>query len=214
MKESMEEIVVLNEQGQAVAALPKETAHSLHTPLHLAFSCYAFDSEGEFLLTRRAWSKKTWPGVWTNSACGHPAPGEAIDDAVRRRLDQELGVGAVSLDLVTADFRYQARMANGIVENEICPIFRAVIDRDPAPDATEVAETMWVPWDEFVDAVMRGSMDVSPWAHLQITRLAHLGPDPRGWPEADPRALPPAAHLAAAGPGARAVTPLTKAKNA
>lgn len=198
MKEFMEEIVVLNEQGEAVGALPKEAAHSAHTPLHLAFSCYVFDSEGEFLLTRRGWSKKTWPGIWTNSCCGHPAPGEAIDDAVRRRLDQELGLSALSLDLTIADFRYQARMATGIVENEVCPIFRAVVDREPVLDGTEVAESMWVPWGEFLDAVTRGSMDVSPWCQMQIARLASLGTDPFSWPEADPRALPPAARLTAA----------------
>jgi isopentenyl-diphosphate delta-isomerase len=193
----MEEIVVLNEQGEAVGTLPKVPAHNLHTPLHLAFSCYVFNSAGEFLLTRRAWSKKTWPGVWTNSCCGHPAPAEPIDDAVRRRLDQELGVSAVSLDLALPDFRYRALMTNGIVENELCPVFRAVVDREPAPDEREVAETRWVPWGEFLNTVTSGSLEVSPWCHIQIDRLARLGSDPFRWPEGDPRALPPAAYLAA-----------------
>jgi isopentenyl-diphosphate Delta-isomerase len=192
----MEQIVLLNEAGEAVGVSPKASGHSRDTHLHLAFSCYVFNTSGEFLVTRRAWSKKTWPGIWTNSCCGHPAPDEALDTAVHRRLGLELGLAAGPVCLVDADFRYQARMANELMENEICPIFRAVVDIEPAPNPEEVAEYFWVEWGEFRDRVARGVLEVSPWCLLQVKRLERLGADPLSWPGADPAALPPAARLA------------------
>jgi len=82
-----EQIVFVDENGQPNGEVgPKLESHTANTRLHLAFSCYIFrKSDNKFLVTQRALSKKVWPGVWTNSVCGHPAPGEAIEDAIRRR---------------------------------------------------------------------------------------------------------------------------------
>jgi isopentenyl-diphosphate Delta-isomerase len=66
---------------------PKTKAHGTQTPLHLAFSVHVFDDLGRALLTRRALGKRTWAGVWTNTCCGHPAPGEPIIVALHRRAE-------------------------------------------------------------------------------------------------------------------------------
>src|SRR4051794_9130986 len=166
----VEEVVLLAADGTPIGTAPKAEVHTDHTPLHLAFSCYVFDDEHRLLVTRRAESKRTWPGVWTNSACGHPAPGEEVADAVVRRLKTELGLSVERVWPILPDFRYRAVMPNGVVENEICPVFRASVPSgtEPAPAADEVAEHVWVPWTDFSSRVLSGRFDVSPWCRLQV----------------------------------------------
>ena len=100
-----EEVVLLDETGSAIGTAAKSEVHHDRTPLHLAFSCYVLDEQGRLLVTQRAAHKLTFGGVWTNSACGHPAPGEPIADAVRRRVQQELGLSLDDLRLVLPGFR-------------------------------------------------------------------------------------------------------------
>ncbi|HEX3781650.1 MAG TPA: isopentenyl-diphosphate Delta-isomerase [Pseudonocardiaceae bacterium] len=188
-----EQVVLLTESGEPAGVTDKATVHHLDTPLHLAFSCYLFNNAGQLLLTRRAASKATWPGVWTNSCCGHPAPGESLTEAVGRRLADELGAAAFEVTLALPRFRYRAVMTNGLVENEMCPVFRAYTEADPNPVPAEVDAFEWVDWSTLVDAVIAGERAVSPWCLDQITQLAAFPRDPRQWPVGDPATLPPAA---------------------
>jgi isopentenyl-diphosphate delta-isomerase len=190
-----EQVVLLTETGESAGVTPKATVHTTDTPLHLAFSCYLFNTDGQLLLTRRALSKPTWPGVWTNSCCGHPAPGESLTDAVRRRLRRELGITVTGLKLVLPTFRYRAVMTNGLVENEMCPVFLGFTDEAASPAPDEVDDAQWVTWSDLVGDVLAGRRAISPWCLDQITELAALPADPRDWPTGDPADLPPAARI-------------------
>ncbi|MGW4128580.1 isopentenyl-diphosphate Delta-isomerase [Amycolatopsis japonica] len=173
-----EMVVLLDEQLTETGVAPKASVHTTDTPLHLAFSCYVFASDGRVLLTRRALGKKTWPGVWTNSFCGHPGPGESMVDAVTRRGRQELGLAVSEPRVVIPDFRYRAVDASGIVENEFCPVWTAVVDSDPRPEPGEVCEWQWVAWADLVETVLRLPYLFSPWAQLQVLRLHTAGVEP------------------------------------
>ncbi|MFD9700594.1 isopentenyl-diphosphate Delta-isomerase [Lentzea sp. NPDC059081] len=188
----MEQVVLLAEDGSAIGVEDKAVVHHADTPLHLAFSSYVFDSDGNTVLTRRALHKKTFPGLWTNTCCGHPAPGEDIAQAVVRRLRDELGMAVSEPELLLPAFRYRAEM-DGVVENEMCPVFRVLTDDDPTPNPDEVDSTERVAWTKFASDVLDGTREISPWSRLQVAELVKLGPDPLDWPVADRAGLPEAA---------------------
>jgi isopentenyl-diphosphate delta-isomerase len=148
------------------------------------------------LVTRRALHKPTWPGAWTNSVCGHPGPGEDLREAVRRRARDELGLEVVDVALALPAFRYRAVMPDGVVENEMCPVFVARTRDEVDPDPDEVDSFEWVDWTAFRAAVLAGERPVSPWCVEQVLQLPA---DPAAAAAQPPTALPPAAQPHASG---------------
>ena len=166
-----EEVVLLGPDLRPAGTADKATVHTARTPLHLAFSCWLFDATGAVLVTRRALSKKTWPGVWTNSFCGHPGPGEPLEDAVRRRASAEIGLDPALLESlipVLPDFSYRATDSSGIVENEFCPVYAARLSV-PAqraglePSPAEVDSWEWVSGANLKAAAEAAPFAFSPW---------------------------------------------------
>lgn len=177
--DDVERVVLLSEAGEAVGTEAKATVHHRAdeggTALHLAFSCHVYDDAGRFLLTRRALGKKAFPGVWTNGFCGHPGPGESPAEAVLRRAPQELGVPVRDVAEVLPDFRYRAVDASGMEEHEVCPVFRARMHGDPAPERDEVAEWCWVEPAELTAALAAVPRAFSPWLVEQWQQGAFEG---------------------------------------
>ncbi|HSX36175.1 MAG TPA: isopentenyl-diphosphate Delta-isomerase [Patescibacteria group bacterium] len=170
----VEQIAFVDENGKPTGEVgPKLASHTANTQLHLAFSCYIFRrSDGKFLATQRALSKKVWPGVWTNSVCGHPAPGEPIEDAIRRRAAYEIGVHNLQdITCMLPNYRYTTPPYNGIIENEFCPVFFAYTDEEPAPNAEEVEAYKWLAWPEYVQLLGATPENMSYWAKDQFSQL-------------------------------------------
>jgi isopentenyl-diphosphate delta-isomerase len=166
--EPIELVSLLDDDGRTIGTADKNLVHTNDTPLHLAFSCHVFNAAGEVLVTRRALTKQTWPGVWTNSFCGHPAPDEPMASAVERRAAVELGIAIDGLELVLAEFRYRAVDASGIVENELCPVYRATTVDAVAANPSEVVEYHWVAPAALRAAVAATPFAFSPWIVLQL----------------------------------------------
>lgn len=167
-----EKVVLLDETGAHVGVANKAEVHTTATPLHLAFSCHVIDDDGRVLVTRRALHKRTWPGVWTNSFCGHPAPDEPMADAVRRRGLDELGLALTEVELVDPDFRYRAVDASGIVENEMCPIHVARTGLTPVANPDEVMDLRWLTPAQLRQAVEGAPFAMSPWLVSSFDRIA------------------------------------------
>ncbi len=180
----MEELVVLvDEENNEIGTAEKSAVHTKNTPLHRGFSLFLFNGKGELLLTKRSSRKKTFPGVWTNTVCGHPGPGESAKDAALRRLKEELGMKrshlvrkqGEALIREVAPYRYRFADRNGIVENEICPILVGylkpfITDTLPpgdyviSPDPNEVDDWRWMRWEEFLEEIKKNPEMYSPWS--------------------------------------------------
>lgn len=173
-----DEVVLVDDDGNPIGRAPKAAVHGLDTPLHLAFSCHVRNSDGLVLVTRRALGKQSWPGVWTNSFCGHPKPAEPVLDAVRRRADFELGLDLDDIELALPVFRYRASDASGIVENEVCPVYLATTSGEPELHRDEVAEYAWADPVALGESIRLTPWAFSPWLVLQAQHLAFLGGTP------------------------------------
>jgi len=166
-------VVLLDDDGRAIGTAPKSSVHGTDTALHLAFSCHVLNRDGQVLVTRRALGKRTWPGVWSNSFCGHPRPAEPVITAVRRHADSELGLSLTDLQLSLPLFRYRATDANGIVEHEICPVYTAYTDEEPVLNPLEVVDAHWVEPGALAASIEATPWAFSPWLVLQAQQL-HL----------------------------------------
>jgi len=136
-----EEVVLVNEQDEAVGTMEKLEAHQKGM-LHRAISVFIFDRQGRLLLQQRAAHKYHSAGLWTNTCCSHPAPEETAADAAHRRLKEEMGLQTPLTFAFT--FRYQATFDNGLTEHELDHVFIGYTDELPIPNPGEVAAYRWV----------------------------------------------------------------------
>ena len=123
----------------------KMEAHETGT-LHRAFSIFLFDGQGRWLLQQRDSAKYHSGGLWTNTCCSHPAPGEATADAAAARLVEEMGITAEFEPAFT--FHYRAEFDNGLVEHEYDHVFVGRFDGEPTPNPAEASDWRWVGPDE------------------------------------------------------------------
>ena len=138
--EVREMVIVVNDRDEVVRAAPKLEVHRTGE-LHRAVSVFVTDGEGRVLLQQRAAAKYHSPGLWTNTCCGHPRPGETTLAAAQRRLLEEMGMQC-RLE-PAGSFRYRAELAGGLVEHEIDHVFVGRSRARPHPDPLEVDAWRW-----------------------------------------------------------------------
>lgn len=133
-------VVLVDSQDSEVGVAEKLDAHRRGL-LHRAFSVLIFNNKGEVLLQRRARSKYHSPGLWSNSCCGHPRPGESITAAAARRVNEELGIQCALTEIFT--FTYSAPVGNDLCEHEIDHVFVGLSESEPGLEPSEVEEWAW-----------------------------------------------------------------------
>jgi len=170
--EDDELVVLVDEFNTSLGTKPKTEVHTASTPMHRAFSLFIFNPQGELLLQQRALSKKTWPGIWSNSVCGHPLPDETFIMAGQRRTQYELGIDlqADELHTILPDYSYRYEH-KGVVENEFCPVLVAFTTQNPQINQDEVADWRWMLWQDFLLAIAEPN-DFTEWCVEEATLLS------------------------------------------
>ncbi|MBX2923923.1 MAG: isopentenyl-diphosphate Delta-isomerase [Chitinophagaceae bacterium] len=168
MADQTHDIILVNTNDEQVGTMEKMETHR-KALLHRAFSVFIFNSKGEMLLQQRAKEKYHSPGLWTNSCCSHPRPGEQTIAGAQRRLKEELGF---SVPLVKAfDFIYRAEFDNGLTENEYDHVFLGEYEGAVVPNPAEVADYHYKPMDEIKAELVSQPEKYTAWFKIAFPKL-------------------------------------------
>ena len=147
-----EQLILVDERNRATGFAGKTAIHRAGL-LHRAFSIFIVDGRGRIVVQQRSAKKYHSGGLWANSCCGHPRPGERTVSAARRRLDEELGLrSALSFGFFA---RYQAELGNGMHENEFVYVYFGRLRSEPKPDPDEIADIAHLSWNDISARISR-----------------------------------------------------------
>jgi isopentenyl-diphosphate delta-isomerase len=177
-----EQVILVDEHDRELGAGEKLEAHRAGA-LHRAFSVFVFDAAGRLLLQKRARAKYHSGGLWSNTCCGHPRPGEATPAAARRRLMEEMNFDCELREAF--GFLYRAELDGGLVEHEYDHVFVGRFEGEPAPDAAEVEDWRWLTLDALREDLRRSPDNYSYWLRLALERLEAGGLRPGAAREGD-----------------------------
>ena len=160
-----EELILVDENDVEIGHLHKDKCHDDDGLLHRAFSLFIFNDEGEVLIQRRRAQKRLWPLYWANSCCSHPRRGEEMDEAVRRRLYQELGMRSDPLFLYK--FIYHAHYEDQGAEHELCWVYIGRSSDPVRANPNEVSEWKYMAPTQLDQELKNSPDNFSPWIRLE-----------------------------------------------
>lgn len=165
-----EPLILVDENDNEIGYRSKVDCHTDHGTLHRAFSIFLFDNRGRVLLQQRAAGKPLWPLYWSNSCCSHPRRGESMQQALHRRLYEELGLDA-ELEFVYK-FIYQADFGDAGAEHELCHVYiGASAGGEVRVHPDEIADWRWVPMDEVTRELEDRPDRYTPWFKMEWKAL-------------------------------------------
>ncbi len=164
----MQEVILVNEQDEEIGSMEKMEAHE-KALLHRAFSVFLFDHNGNMLLQRRADSKYHSPSLWTNACCSHPMPGETVEQAALRRLQEELGF--TTYIKKAFHFTYKASFDNGLTEHEFDHVLIGFYEGEMQLNKDEVSEVCYKSMQQIKKAIAQQSHEYTAWFKIAFPLL-------------------------------------------
>jgi isopentenyl-diphosphate delta-isomerase len=166
---SAEALVLVDEKDSQIGIETKQECHAGLGLLHRAFSIFIFNSRGEILLQKRSAQKPLWPNYWSNTCCSHPRAGETMEQAVERRLAEELGIQCPLRFLYK--FKYHASFGSVGSEREFCWVYVGYYDGDPSVNVNEIGDWRRIDVSSF-DAELAASPEhFTPWLKLEWAEI-------------------------------------------
>ncbi len=161
-------VILVNESDREIGSAGKLEAHR-DGKLHRAFSIFVFNAKGELLLQKRSTKKYHSDGLWTNTCCSHPRPGERIETEVLQRLQQEMGFQC-DLQWIFS-FPYKVQFRNNLIENEIDHVFIGRFEGTPSPNPDEVDDWKWMDLEVLVHDVKLHPHAYSYWLTICLDQV-------------------------------------------
>jgi isopentenyl-diphosphate delta-isomerase len=155
-----ETIILVNSNDKQTGTMEKIEAHK-QAKLHRAFSIFIFNPKGEMLIHRRALGKYHCAGLWTNTCCSHPWPGETTKQAAHRKLKQEMGFDTELKEMFS--LIYKAPFDNGLTEHEFDHFFIGIFDGKFVVNKEEVCDWKFISVKELVKDVKFHPDNYTPW---------------------------------------------------
>jgi len=168
-----DQLILVNEKDEMVGVGEKLKSHR-DGLLHRAFSVFLLNSRGELLLQRRALGKYHSPGLWSNTCCGHPRPGEEVTDAAQRRLMAEMGLDCRLK--VVGSFIYRADVGGGLIEYEFDHLLVGHTDIEPTLNLEEALDSRWVCLATLTSEVITHPQNFTYWFRIIIDTQLHKFP--------------------------------------
>jgi isopentenyl-diphosphate delta-isomerase len=166
---ALEHVILVDDHDNAIGSMEKIEAHQKGL-LHRAFSVFLFDSKGNMLLQKRALGKYHSPGLWTNSCCSHPRPGEKIMDAAKRRLIEEMGIATPIENAF--HFIYKAKLDQGLTEHELDHVFVGKYEGIISPNNLEVCDYLYLSIEEIQSRMKQNVDTFTVWFQIAFPRVA------------------------------------------
>jgi len=169
-----ENVILVDTHDMPVGQMEKMEAHR-KGELHRALSVLVFNSKGEVLLQQRAFSKYHTPGLWSNTACSHPRPGEESLEAATRRLGEEMGfITALSNSF---DFIYKAHFDNGLIEHEYDHVFFGTFNGVPVINPEEANDYKWIRPTVLMEDMRSAPEVYTVWFRIIIEKMEERFPE-------------------------------------